>query len=165
MSNSHGIKWAATVHIVDNDETYSDFGGGSGTIAALKIATAAADGYVPCGKGLTYALVNTVANAPEDGVVTPGNKVEQLKKFTFTVAGQDAETDNTTRAAIIALDGTNKNLYIFDDERGDASMAQECLGYTLNVWIDEESKRQEFIMIEATENKNGSTNKLALALT
>lgn len=124
MAN-HGVKWLPSLYVCSNDIEY-DITTGSPTITALKVACAADDAelYFDTTSG-TYNILNGVTVAAEDGLIDNNENVEEKFVASWKAVGLDASTDQTARAALIAVNtsGVLYNLFLFDDKHPTAGLA------------------------------------------
>lgn len=152
-----GTKWLPALYVCSNDITY-DITTGSPTITALKSACAADDAELYFDStGGTYKVLNGVTVAAEDGLVNNNENVEEKFVASWKVVGLDASTDQTARAALIAVNssGALYNLFLFDDKHGTAGLAVTLYNCKVRAkqMISEDGK--EYFECTATQPNGG----------
>ena len=166
----HGKKSRLAFDIVDNDETYADFGGGSGTRAGLLSATAGADGYVSFGNdsadGSTrtydHQLIGEVIVNEVRGDRMPNGRYEKFLEITAQVVCPATSAD---QAEVEGLNGAHKNCYVYDPTDPVSCEAWEAIGVKIDVpppvWSSNEKVIYEIKM--RTQKTHDHTN-IILAL-
>lgn len=166
----HGKKSRLAFDLVDDDELYADFGGGSGTKAALRVATAAADGYLSFGNdsadGSTrvydHQLIGEVIVDETDGEQMPNGALEKMLEIKAQVVCPATSAD---MAEVEALNGAHKNAYVYDALDLVACNAWEAKGVVLEVPPPEivSGKKAVYNIVMRTQKHNDHTN-IILAL-
>ena len=160
MSNAFGKIWHPAVGWTTGT-VYADFGGGSGTVAALVTAITGKTGTLL--SGTDFYLLGDVAIEPADGETIPSGKIENLPKITFRCGGWGSTTDdNTDRAAILALHGTMITLYAWDPTS--VNYAYEFKDAIVNCYSTVTSLGKEVIVMEVEVTNHSNFNYIPLAL-
>ena len=167
----HGKKSRFAFDVVDDDELYADFAGGSGTKAALRVATAAADGYLSFGNdsadGSTrtydHQLIGEVIVDEIDGEGKPNGGMEKFLEIKAQVVCPAVTAD---MAEVEALNGAHKNAYVYDSLDPIACNSWEAKGVVFEVPPPEiiSGKKAVYNIVMRTQQPNDHKNMI-LALT
>ena len=167
----HGKKSRLAFDVVDGDEFYAAFAGGSGTKDALLTATAGADGYVGFGNDSTdgstrtydHQLIGEVVVNEIDGDPMPNGAMEKMLEITAQVVCPAVTAD---MAEVEALNGAHRNAYIYDALDLVACNAWEAKGVVIEVPPPDiiSNTKAVYNIVMRTQKHNDHTN-IILALT
>ena len=165
----HGKKAKLAFDIVDGDELYADFDGGSGTRTAMLEATADADGFEGFGNdsedGSTrtydYQLIGEVSVKEIDGELMPSGNREKLLEITAMVVVPAVTADMDT---LEDLNGAHKNCYVYDPLDAVACNAWEAVGVVIEMPPpDIISGKKAVYQMKMTTQRNGDHTNFILA--
>ena len=171
MQDYGGNKSRNAFAVIDTDEAYAAFGGGSGAKDDLITEIAGADGELTFGNDSedgstrTYdmQLVGEISIKEIDGGdVFPSGKKEKFAELTAIISAPD---DDTNLAALEALHGAKMNLYAWDALNAVNCAAHELLLVNISVKPVFESLKKPMYEFKATTTKHGNYTNITLTLT